>query len=768
MLDRNHFAILGLDGIYGKVMNGERLSFEDGMALFACPDHTAVGALANHARIIKNGQKTFYVVNRHVNYTNVCVNDCLFCAFKRKSADLPGAFTLSREEALDRVRAAATGPLGIDELHIVGGCHPDLPLAWFEDLLKSARAIKPDLLIKAFTPVEIAHFAKMESISTLDVLKRLQKAGLVMMPGGGAEIFADEIRKKICPIKAGTEEWLRVSGEAHSLGIATNATMLYGHIESYAHRVDHLCRMREQQDRSGGFTCFIPLPFLTANSELELDDSQRGPQRGLDQLRTIAVSRLMLDNFDHIKAYWVMMGPKMAQTALHYGADDLDGTIVEEKIGHMAGADSSQAMTISELENMIRGSGFIPVRRGATFQELETPSGPPPEFGANSVWRTENSPSFDGAEPIRLCRSASDAARERIADSAMNEAARKAESGQRLSRADADALYRHAPLHLLAYLAHKSRQARHHNPVVTYVGDRNINYSNICVCACRFCAFFRPPDHPEGYLLSREEMAQKINETLALGGTQILLQGGHHPDLPLSWYEDLLAWIHATWPTLHIHAFSPPEIAFWAEKEGISTSEVLKRLQNAGLASLPGGGAEILHDEVRSKVSPNKCPAPVWLQVMADAHSLGLRTTATMMFGHEEEPRHRLDHLFALRDLQDQTSGFTAFIPWTFQPANTKIDVQTQPAPAYLRLLAVSRLVLDNIPNIQSSWVTMGPQLGQLALFYGANDFGSLMIEENVVAAAGTSFSLSRADIHKIIEAAGFEPRQRSMDYSFV
>ena len=223
-----------------------------------------------------------------------------------------------------------------------------------------------------------------------------------------------------------------------------------------------------------------------------------------------------------------------------------------------------------------------------------------------------------------------------------------------------------------------------------------------------------------------------------------------------------------TWPQLHIHAFSPPEIFFWAEKFDISVAEVLRRLKEAGLHSLPGGGAEILHTGIRAQVSPNKCTAEQWLDVMEEAHKLGLRTTATMMFGHEEKASHRLDHLFAVREVQDRTHGFTAFIPWTFQPAHTRIEVPPLPAPAYLRLLAVSRLVLDNVPNIQSSWVTMGPQVAQLALFYGANDFGSLMIEENVVAAAGVSYHMSRADIHKVIHAAGFTPIQRTMDYRAV
>ncbi|MDR0339723.1 MAG: dehypoxanthine futalosine cyclase [Desulfovibrio sp.] len=338
-------------------------------------------------------------------------------------------------------------------------------------------------------------------------------------------------------------------------------------------------------------------------------------------------------------------------------------------------------------------------------------------------------------------------------------------AGARLSEAEASILYHDADLYTLGRLAHQARLALHPEAVVTYVADRNINYSNICVCACRFCAFFRPPDHPEGYVLSKDELGRKIRETIDLGGTQILMQGGHHPDLPLAFYEDLLGWIRDAFPTMHVHAFSPPEIVFFADKEGLAVGEVISRLVAAGLHSIPGGGAEILTDRVRSRVSPNKCSTAAWLGVMEEAHGQGLKTTATMMFGHEEQDADRLAHFFAVRGLQDRSGGFTAFIPWTFQPANTRIDCPPESAQGYLRVLAMSRLVLDNVPNIQASWVTMGPDLAQLALFFGANDFGSLMIEENVVAAAGVRFRMSREDIHAVIGKAGFTPRQRLMDY---
>ena len=372
MLDAAYYAALGLSSIRDKVLAGERLSYEDGLALLACPDITAVGALAHHVRCRLHGDAAFYVVNRQINYTNVCVNGCTFCAFRRDSEEQEGAFRLSREDILDRLRAADATPLHLDELHIVGGCHPDLPLSWFEDVLRAARELDPALPIKAFTPVEIEHFSRLEGISTREVLTRLKAAGLVMMPGGGAEIFDEELRARLCPHKATSEAWLRISGEAHELGILTNCTMLFGHLETPAMRVDHLCRLREQQDKSGGFTCFIPLPFLTENSKLKLPEEKLGPVRGIDQLRTVAVSRLMLDNIPNIKAYWIMMGTKLAQTALWYGADDLDGTVVEEHIGHMAGAGSAQGLTLKELEFMIREAGFTPVRRNAIFNTVQT------------------------------------------------------------------------------------------------------------------------------------------------------------------------------------------------------------------------------------------------------------------------------------------------------------------------------------------------------------------------------------------------------------
>jgi len=341
----------------------------------------------------------------------------------------------------------------------------------------------------------------------------------------------------------------------------------------------------------------------------------------------------------------------------------------------------------------------------------------------------------------------------------------KAVAGERLEPPEALALFG-LPLLELGALAHQARLRHHPEPAVTYVVDRNINYSNICISRCRFCAFWREPGSPEAYVLSREELARKIEETLALGGTQILLQGGLHPDLPLTWYEELLAFIKR-WP-IHIHGFSPPEVVHFARLADLSVEETIARLHAAGLDSIPGGGAEILVESLRQSRSPGKCSAQEWLEVMRTAHRLGLRTTATMMFGEGETLAERTQHLLRVRALQDETAGFTAFIPWPFQPGHTALGGCEATAVDYLRTLAVSRLFLDNFANFQASWVTQGPKVGQLSLFFGANDFGSTMIEENVVAAAGVSHRLSREEIVRLIEDAGFEPRQRNQAYGII
>ena len=340
-------------------------------------------------------------------------------------------------------------------------------------------------------------------------------------------------------------------------------------------------------------------------------------------------------------------------------------------------------------------------------------------------------------------------------------------AGARINGEEFLALAERAELYQLGFLANSIRKRLHPEPMVTYVIDRNINYTDICISACKFCAFFKAPEDAAGSVLSNEELGQKIEETKALGGTQILLQGGLHPDKPFAFYEEMLRFIKGY--DIHIHGFSPPEVCHFAKLSGLSVREVLIRLQQAGLDSIPGGGAEILSDRVRQETAPRKCSADEWIGVMEEAHHLGMRTTATMMFGHIETMVERLEHLQRVRDLQDRTHGFTAFIPWPFQPDNTVLaHLPKTTAMNYLKMLALSRIFLDNVPNIQASWVTQGPKIAQLSLFFGANDFGSTMIEENVVAAAGVGFRLSEQEIRTLVQEAGFTPRQRRMDYSLV
>jgi cyclic dehypoxanthinyl futalosine synthase len=340
-------------------------------------------------------------------------------------------------------------------------------------------------------------------------------------------------------------------------------------------------------------------------------------------------------------------------------------------------------------------------------------------------------------------------------------------AGERMSDADYLVLDQKADLHQLGFLADEIRRKKHPENRVTYVIDRNINYTDICISACKFCAFFKAPEAKEGYLLSFEELAEKITETKALGGTQVLLQGGLHPGQPLEYYEEMVSFMNAT--GIHVHGFSPPEICHFANISQLPVKNVLERLIKAGLGSIPGGGAEILSDRVRQLIAPRKCTADQWLEVMEEAHNQGLRTTATMMFGHVETRAERLQHLRRLRELQDRTRGFTAFIPWPFQPTNTVLaDVEKSTAFEYLRMLALSRIYLDNFDNLQASWVTQGPKVAQLSLSFGANDFGSTMIEENVVAAAGVSFRLSEQEIRRLVSDAGFLPVQRYMDYTIV
>ncbi len=344
---------------------------------------------------------------------------------------------------------------------------------------------------------------------------------------------------------------------------------------------------------------------------------------------------------------------------------------------------------------------------------------------------------------------------------------KKAASGKRLNADEGLALFKHADLLTLGELANGVRKRLHPERLVTFIVDRNINYTNICVNKCTFCAFYREVDSPEAYVLSKEEIFRKIEETIALGGTQILMQGGVHPDLGIEYFEDLFSAIKSRF-TIQIHSLSPAEISFIAKRADLGIRETLKRLRASGLDSIPGGGAEILVDRVRKKVSPNKIRWRQWAEVMKTAHELGMPTTATMMFGSLETKKEIVEHLIRLRAIQDGTGGFTAFIPWTYQPGNTKLGGRSATAVEYLKTLALSRIMLDNFDNIQASWVTQGAKIAQVALEFGANDFGSTMIEENVVAAAGVTFRMTRQEISSLISDAGYIPAQRDTRYNIL
>jgi len=329
-------------------------------------------------------------------------------------------------------------------------------------------------------------------------------------------------------------------------------------------------------------------------------------------------------------------------------------------------------------------------------------------------------------------------------------------------------LYDRASLLELGELADAARWKLHPARVVTYIIDRNINYTNVCVADCKFCAFYRRPKHAEGYVLSFEEIGRKIDEVKALGGVQILMQGGHNPYIPFAWYLDLLRYIKHNHP-IHIHGFSPSEVDFFAGRFGMTIEQVIKELVSAGLDSIPGGGGEILVQEIRDRVARKKAGADRWLEVMEIAHRLGLRTSVTMMYGLGETTADRIEHLFRVREVQRRSGGFTAFICWPLQPEHSAMaDTPKTDAVTYLRTQAIARIVLEEVPNLQASWVTMGPKIGQVALRFGANDFGSLMMEENVVSAAGTTWRMTLPEMRRLIADAGYTPKQRRQDYTIL
>jgi len=350
--------------IAAKARAGARINEAEALFLFEHPDLLALGELAQAVNERRNGRKVFFNVNRHINHTNICVNRCRFCAFFRRAGE-EGAYLMSLDEV--RTRAEEALKQGATEIHVVGGLHPDLPFEFYLELLGTIKSVSPDLHVKAFTAVEIAYLADLAKLSIPQTLEKLKEAGLGSLPGGGAEIFAPEIRNQLCPEKISGEQWLAIMEKVHQAGLKSNSTMLYGHLESIADRVDHMRQLRELQDRTGGFQVFIPLAFQPEHSQLKIGGTGTS---GVDDLRTLAVARIYLDNFANVKAYWVMLGEKIAQVSLSFGVNDLDGTVVEERIGHEAGADTPQTMSRDAIITMIRKAGRIPVERDTLYREL--------------------------------------------------------------------------------------------------------------------------------------------------------------------------------------------------------------------------------------------------------------------------------------------------------------------------------------------------------------------------------------------------------------
>jgi aminodeoxyfutalosine synthase len=366
-----------LEPVAAKILAGERLDAEDGVALYQSHDLLALGWLANHVREKKHGNICYYNVNRHINPTNVCVAHCRLCAFGR-SPDTPGAYTFALDEIYKRAEEGVAE--GATEFHIVGGLHPDLPFEYYLDLIRGLKQRFPEVHLKAFTMVEVGYYSRISKLSIRDTLLAMKDAGVDSLPGGGAEIFHPRVRKVICDHKVSGQMWLQIARTAHEIGLRSNATMLYGHIETPEERVDHLLLLRDTQDKTHGFVTFIPLAFHPANTALS---HLPGPT-GIDDLKMVAVSRLMLDNFDHIKAYWVMLTPRIAQVALRFGADDLDGTVVEEKIYHDAGATTPEHLTRAELERLIRAAGRVPVERDTRYNPVDRVKMPfPPSASAS-------------------------------------------------------------------------------------------------------------------------------------------------------------------------------------------------------------------------------------------------------------------------------------------------------------------------------------------------------------------------------------------------
>ncbi|MBN2685433.1 MAG: dehypoxanthine futalosine cyclase [Pontiellaceae bacterium] len=720
----------------------KRITDNEALAMLQEMPTAELMARADAVRRARHDNRTYYVHSHNLNPTNLCVVKCKLCSFWRPE-NAPDSYITTLDEARKNLERAQEWNL--TDLHIVGGMIPELDLNYYEELFSLAREMLPGVLLQGMTAVEIHWIAGNAGLSVRETLERLKACGFGSISGGGAEIFHPDIRKKIAPTKILAQQWLDVHRTAHELGLPTNATMLFGHIEQDEHIVDHLSRLRSLQDETGGFKAAIPLPFQANGKALGIKYGPTGDR----QVRTAALTRIYLDNFPHVRMLVNYMDRKLLGVLTHSGVDDIGGTSLDERIAKAAGAPQSQKFfSADEMEAFLANHGHTPVLTNSAYENLVmdeerlvkdgTFADLPPNHQISSIqlkWKS-------------------------ILD--------RVESGERLSAEDAVILLDEAPFQELGRVAALRRKAAVPGEQATYVVDKNLNTTNVCVTDCKFCAFYTKPESKRAYTLTPEQVVEKVKNAAEKGATQILIQGGLNPDLKLDYYEACLSGIRDQ-VDIWIHSLSPTEIEFLAQEEGISIRECLVRLKKAGLHSLPGGGAEILVDDVRRRISPKKTRSKAWLEVMETAHELGLKTTATMVYGFGETSAQRIEHLVKVRELQDRTGGFTAFIPWSFSPDRTEIECpRRQNGVDYLRMIAIARLVLDNVPHLQAGWVTEGPDVAQLALNFGADDYGGVLMTEEVVSATGVNYGVNEAQVINFIREAGYEPAQRSTQYDIL
>lgn len=711
-------------------LDSDRILPSDALDLLKNAHLAELMTYAHKVRSFTHGRNVHFVHSLNLNPTNICENQCGLCAFWR-DADAEDAYDLSISEAKKRMEAAKTW--GLTDLHVVGGLTKKLNLDYYIELFSIAKKMLPSTVIQGLTAVEIQWLADLEGLTVEKALVRLNEAGLDAIPGGGAEIFSPRIRKSICPNKITAEQWLSVHRTAHSLGIPSNATMLFGHIETPEDIIDHLSRLRELQDQTGGFLAFCPLPFHTAGTKLQVES---GPG-GHIIARIVALSRIFLDNFPHIRVLANFLGRKLLQTLLYCGADDIGGTSINEQIARSAGApDDSKFSSVQDITDFIRDMDFNPVM-------------------TNSI--------YTGSEAVK-----SNSITNYVAGPDVGKILKQAEAGNRISAEQAVLLHDEAPFYELGRVAHSLRCHMVGGDMCTFIIDRNISFTNVCVTGCKFCAFHKRPGQEGSFVMPIEEIVRRVKEAADLGATQIMLQGGLNPDLDLCWYERMLTTIKSEVDYIWLHSLSPAEICWLAHQSNLTIRKTLERLRGAGLDSLPGGGAEILVDQVRQRVSPAKLTASEWFEVMETAHSIGMSTTATMVYGLGETTAQRIEHLVRVRELQDRTHGFRAFIPWSFQSNNTQLSHPPLSGMDYLRMVAISRLVLDNIKHIQAGWVTEGPYMAQLALTFGADDFGGVLMEESVVKATGIDFGITVEQIISLIIETSMTPAQRNTEYKIL